>query len=182
VNRFIALILICLLFFLSACAAKRLPPPKWVYEKEAIRMQVKADYRLNYYDEEAHTLLLCIYQLSDPNAFNQLSNDEDGLYTLLDCKLFGDGAAASKRMIIQPGQDIDIMLDRAEGARYVAMAAGYYIMEKDRMVKIVDIPEIVETKGFFRKKKTRKPGRLSVVLSLGPQQITTVYSELLEGQ
>ena len=181
-NRFIAFVLIGMLLVLGACAAKRIPPPKWIFEKEAIRLQVKADYKLNFYDEEAHTLLLCIYQLSDPNAFNQLSNDEDGLYTLLNCTLFGEGATASKRMIIQPGQDIDIMLDRAEGARYVAMTAGYYIMEKNRMVKIVDIPEIVETKGFFRKKKTRKPAPLSIVRTLGPQQITTVYSEILEGQ
>jgi predicted component of type VI protein secretion system len=65
--------------------------------------------------------------------------------------LFGDGAAASKRMIIQPGQDINMTLDRAEGARYVAIVAGYYILEKDRMVKMVDVPEYVREKRIRQK-------------------------------
>jgi type VI secretion system VasD/TssJ family lipoprotein len=167
---------------LSACAAKQLPPPKWNYEKEAIRLHIRADNKLNLDEGEPHTLLLCVYQLSDPNTFNQLSNDEEGLYTILECSLFGEGAAASKRLIIQPGQDINLAMDRAEGARYVAIVAGYYVLEKERMVKIVEIPEILETEGFFKKKKTRKPGRLSVDLFLGPQQITTITAEAIEGQ
>ncbi len=170
------------MLILTACAAKQVPPPQWTYEKEAIRMHIRADNKLNLDEGEAHTLLLCVYQLSDPNTFNQLSNDEDGLYTLLECGLFGDGASASKRLIIQPGQDVNLILDRAEDARYVAMVAGYYILEKGRMVKMVEIPEILEVKGVFSKKKTRKPARLSVELFLGPQQITTVTTETLEGQ
>ena len=170
------------LFMLNACAAKQLPPPQWIYEKDAIRMHVKADSKLNLDEGEAHTLLLCAYQLSDPNTFNQLSNDQDGLYTLLDCSLFGSGAAASKRMIIQPGQDINLTLDRAEGARYVAIVAGYYILEKDRMVKMVDIPEFFEKKGFIKKAKTRKPAPMNIELVLGPQQITTVSTSTPEGK
>lgn len=57
---------------LTACAAKQLPPPQWTYEKEAIRLHIKADNKLNLDEGEAHTLLLCVYQLSDPNTFNQL--------------------------------------------------------------------------------------------------------------
>ena len=145
----IVLILIAGSFLLlSACAAKQLPPPQWTYEKEAIRLHIQADSKLNLDEGEAHTLLLCAYQLSDPNTFNQLSNDQDGLYQLLECSLFGEGAAAAKWMILQPGQDINMTLDRAEGARYVAIVAGYYILERDRMVKMVDIPEYVEKKGF----------------------------------
>jgi type VI secretion system VasD/TssJ family lipoprotein len=170
------------LLFLAACAAKQLPPPKWAYEKEAIRMHIKADDKLNLDEGEAHTLLLCAYQLSDPNTFNQLANDQDGLYRLLECSLFGNGAAAAKRMIIQPGQDINMALDRAEGARYVAMVAGYYILEKERMVKMVEIPEYVEKKGFIKKSKTRKPARLNIDLVLGPQQITTVSTSTPEGK
>lgn len=170
------------LFWLTACAAKQLPPPQWGYEKEAIRMHIKADSKLNLDEGEAHTLLLCAYQLSDPNTFNQLSNDQDGLYKLLECGLFGNGAAASKRLILQPGQDINLTLDRAEGARYVAVVAGYYLLEKDRMVRMVEIPEIVEKKGVIRVKKTRKPAHLGVDLVLGPQQITTVTTSTIEGQ
>jgi type VI secretion system VasD/TssJ family lipoprotein len=181
-KRFLLLLITGSLLLLTACAAKQLPPPQWGYEKDAIRMHIKADSKLNLDEGEAHTLLLCAYQLSDPNTFNQLSNDEDGLYTLLECSLFGNGAAASKRLILQPGQDINLTLDRAEGARYVAVVAGYYILEKDRMVRIVEIPEVVEKKGMIRVKKTRKPAHLSVELVLGPQQITTISASTPEGK
>ncbi|WP_319410092.1 type VI secretion system lipoprotein TssJ [uncultured Desulfosarcina sp.] len=180
-KRFLSVLIAGSLLMLTACAAKQLPPPQWTYEKEAIRMHIKADSKLNLDEGEAHTLLLCAYQLSDPNTFNQLSNDQDGLYKLLECSLFGDGAAASKRMILQPGQDIEMTLDRAEGARYVAIVAGYYILEKDRMVKMVNIPEYVEKKGFIKKAKTRKPAPLKIDLILGPQQITTISTSTPEG-
>ena len=180
-KRILALLLVGTLLLLAACAAKQLPPPQWTYEKEAIRLHIKADKQLNLDEGEAHTLLLCTYQLSDPNNFNQLANDQDGLYRLLECSLFGDGAAVAKRMIIQPDQDINLALDRAEGARYVAMVAGYYVLEKDRMVKMVEIPEYVEEKGFFKKSKTRKPARLDIELILGPQQITTISTSTPEG-
>lgn len=180
-KRFLSALIAGSLLLLTACAAKQLPPPQWTYEKEAIRMHIKADSKLNLDEGEAHTLLLCAYQLSDPNTFNQLSNDQDGLYKLLECSLFGDGAAASKRMILQPGQDINMTLDRAEGARYVAIVAGYYILEKDRMVKMVNIPEYIEKKGFIKKAKTRKPAPLMIDLILGPQQITTISTSTPEG-
>ena len=181
-KRIVLILIAGSLLLLTACAAKQLPPPQWTYEKEAIRLHIRADSKLNLDEGEAHTLLLCAYQLSDPNTFNQLSNDQDGLYQLLECGLFGDGAAASKRLILQPGQDVNLTLDRAEGARYVAVVAGYYILEKDRMVRMVEIPEIVEKKGVIRVKKTRKPAHLSVNLVLGPQQITTVTTSTAEGQ
>ena len=103
-KRFLFIMIAGSLLFLNACAAKQLPPPQWNYEKEAIRLHIQSDSKLNLDEGEAHTLLLCAYQLSDPNTFNQLSNDQDGLYQLLECSLFGDGAAAAKRMILQPGQ------------------------------------------------------------------------------
>jgi type VI secretion system VasD/TssJ family lipoprotein len=182
VKRQLAIVLAGSTLLLTACAAKQLPPPQWNYEKEAIRMHIKADDKLNLDEGQSHTLLLCAYQLSDPNMFNQLANDQDGLYQLLECSLFGNGAAAAKRMIIQPGQDIKLALDRAEGARYVAIVAGYYILGKDRMIKMVDIPEYVEKKGLIKRSKTRKPAPLDIELILGPQQITTISASTPEGK
>jgi type VI secretion system VasD/TssJ family lipoprotein len=170
------------ILLITACAAKQLPPPQWAYEKDAIRLHIKADSQLNLNEGAAHTLLLCAYQLTDPNTFNQLSNDQDGLYQLLECSLFGGGAAAAKRMILQPGQDVNMTLDRADGARYVAFVAGYYILEKERMVKVVAIPEFVEKKGIIKRMKTRKPAPLNIDLILGPQQITTISASTSEGK
>ena len=179
-NHFVPIIG-CLLI-LAACSATQLPPPQWTYQKDAIRLHIKAAHNLNLADNEAHTLSLCVYQLSDPNAFNQLANDQDGLYKLLDCSLFGAGAAAAKRIIIQPGQVIDMKLDRAEGARYVAFVAGYNILERARIVKMVDIPEYVDKKGFIKTTKIRMPAPLKVNLVLGPLQITTISTSTSIGK
>ena len=181
-KRFSHLVCIALLLTLVGCAAKQLPPPQWTYEKEAVGLHIQADKQLNLDEGVPHTLLLCVYQLSDPNTFNQLSNDQDGLYTLLECSLFSGGAVAAKRLILQPGKMTALTLDRAEGARYVAIVAGYTILDKDRMIKLVDIPEYVEKKGWIKRTKTRKPASFRIDLTLGPRQIKTITTTIPEGK
>ncbi|GAB6909182.1 Type VI secretion system outer membrane lipoprotein TssJ [Desulfosarcina cetonica] len=168
------------LFLMAACAAKQLPPPQWSFARDAILMRVQADPKLNFEDGDAHTLLLCTYQLSDPNTFNQLAGDQDGIYKLLACNLFGDGAVASKRVFLQPDQTIQMRLDRAEGARWVAVVAGYSVLEKSRIAKMVEIPEVVEEKGFFKKTRTRKPAKMDIDLVMGPQQIVSMSATVPE--
>jgi type VI secretion system VasD/TssJ family lipoprotein len=158
-------------FILAACASQSLPAPNWTFQKDAISIHLKADTKLNYDDGVPHTLLVCIYQLKDPNAFNQLSEDTDGIYKLLECGLFDAGVATAKRTIVNPGQDIKIVLDRAEDAKYVAVVAGYYVLQKDRMIRLYDIPVEVQTKGFIKRTKSQVPGNLNIELQLGPSQI-----------
>ncbi len=169
VRRLAVLGIITLL--VGACASQPLPPPEWSYEKDAIEVHLKADPRLNFDDGVAHTLLVCLYQLKDPNAFNQLSDDTDGVYKLLECELFDAGVATSKRLIMHPGKDVTVTLDRAEGAKYVAVVAGYYILQKERMIRLFDVPVVVEKRGFIKTTKISKPGMLKIELELGPSQI-----------
>ncbi len=164
------------LIFLS-CAKKTLPPPQWTYEKDAVKIEIQADVLLNEDNGKAHTLSLCLYQLRDPNGFNQLSGDRDGLYQLLECKLFDAGVASSKRLIVNPGEKTTVVVDRAENAKYLAVAAGYYTIEKERITRLIDIPVIIEEKGFISRERKQKPGMLDVTLFLGPEQI-----EKIEGQ
>jgi type VI secretion system VasD/TssJ family lipoprotein len=166
------LCLTLVVFFVSACASQPVSPPsEWRYEKVAIHLNLKADPQLNLYEGNPHTLLLCIYQLRDPNAFNQLTEDEDGLYKLLECSRFDSSVANSKRLIVHPGQDLTTDLDRAEGAKYVAIVAGYYLIQKEGMIRLYDIPWYVEKKGFIMQTKVAKPAALSIDLVLGSQQI-----------
>lgn len=157
---------------LSACAAQPVPPPDWTYEKDAILIEMKADPKLNFDEGVPHTLLVCLYQLKDPNSFNQLSEDTDGIYKLLECSLFDASVATAKRIIVRPGQDVNINLDRAEGAKYVAVVAGYYTLEKARMVRLYDIPVIIEKKGFIKTTKISLPEKLNISIQLGPTQIS----------
>lgn len=158
-------------FLLGACASQPPSPPEWAYEKDAIEVSLKADPQLNYDEGVAHTLLVCLYQLKDPNAFNQLADDTDGIYKLLECSLFDSGVATAKRIIVRPGKDINVILDRAQDAKYVAVAAGYYVLERDRIVRLYDIPVVIEKKGFIKKTKVSKPGKLKLEIDLGPSQI-----------
>ena len=175
------LCLIAIIFLSYSCASRPPTPPDWSPEKKAIHLRLVADPQLNLHEEMPHTLLLCIYQLRSPNAFNQLADDIEGIYKLLECSLFDTSVARSKKLIVHPGQESIKDLDRAEGAKYVAIVAGYYLLQKERMVRMFDIPVIEKKKGFFRRifsrKKVIKPGDLNIELTLGPQQIQTIGRE-----
>jgi type VI secretion system VasD/TssJ family lipoprotein len=158
-------------FLTAGCAGKPLPPTEWTYEKDAVQIHFQADPKLNLDEGVPHTLMICLYQIKDPNVFNQLSEDTDGIYKLLDCALFDSGVATAKRIIVSPGQDTTVTLDRAAGARYVALVAGYYILQKDRMIRLYDIPTVVESKGFISRTRISKPGPFRIELELGPSQI-----------
>jgi len=89
----------------------------------------------------------------------------------LECGLFDSSVAGSERLIIHPGQDLTFRLNRAEGARYIAIVAGYYSLYKERIIRLFDIPVIIEKKGWIKRTKILKPGPLNIELTLGPKQI-----------
>ena len=156
---------------LTACATPPLPPPDWGYEKDAVEIHLKADPQLNLDDGAPHTLVLCTYQLRDPNTFHRLGEDMEGIYKLLECGLFDGSVATAKRLIVHPGQDVVTRLDRAAGAQYVAVVAGYYTLHKERVTRLFDIPVVVDESGLLRKTRVAKPGSLAIELELGPLQI-----------
>lgn len=48
---------------------------------------------------------------------------------------------------------------------------------KDRITRLIEIPVIIEEKGFISKERKQKPGLLDIKLFLGSQQI-----DKIEGQ
>ncbi|NOZ68393.1 MAG: type VI secretion system lipoprotein TssJ [Deferribacteres bacterium] len=147
-----------LAFFFISCATTVQAP----YKQDAITLHLKSSNDLNLYNGKAHTLLLCVYQLKDPNAFNQLLDERDGLPRLLECRRFDPSVTGSRRLIINPGREITRTLDRAEGTKYVGVAAGYYKMEPDSMVRLYQIPVNMFTKSLKE---------LKIRLFLGPHEI-----------
>lgn len=172
-KKYIKYLILCLLVgsLICSCASKPLPPPELRPEPGAIRLYLKADPQLNLYHGIPHTILVCAYQLKNTNALNQLADDTEGIYNLLECRLFDASVARSKRLIVHPGQDLNLALDRAEGAKYVAIVAGYHLLQKERMIRLYEVPVIVEKKGWIRRTKIQKLGPLSIELMLGPLQI-----------
>jgi type VI secretion system VasD/TssJ family lipoprotein len=158
--------------FIFSCASAPVEPVKYGYEKDAIELHLKVDKQLNYKDKKAHALVICVYQLISPNAFNQLAGSRNGLNSLLECSVFDPaGVAVSKQIFVSPGKDLNIKLDRAEGARYVALVAGYYTIEKEKITRLYKIPEITQRSGFLWLNKTTMPDKLEISLILASRQI-----------
>lgn len=165
-------------FLISACASTPVAPPEWRYEKGAIQISFEADTRLNQYNDMPHTLQLCVYQLKDPNGFNQLTESDDGLYDLLECTMFDASVTNFRRLIIRPGQSLSFTMDRAEGAKYIGVVAGYADIHKDRITRLIDIPVIiVDEGGVFKRRKVAKPKTINVNFRLGPYQIESGMGE-----
>ncbi len=165
-------ILLCCLFFISACGSKKpapLPVPQWNYERDAITIRLKSNQLLNQNEGVPHTLMIGLYQLRNKHMFEQLAANQDGLYQLLDCKPFDTSVTSVKRLFVQPDQDITIVMDRLAGTKHIAIVAGYMVLQQTRMVRIIDVPVL-----YSADKKTAKADKLQLVVNLGSEQIAAV--------
>jgi len=166
-----------LVVLISGCTAT-VKKPKWHFEREAVRVHVKADSKLNLYNGKEHTLYMCIYQLQELNGFDQLTQDPEGIRQLLECRLFNETVALASSKIIHAGENITIKLDRAEKSNYLALVTGYSAeLTNDRMVRRHKFQTYKKKESFFKNTYQCIPCVLDVALSLGPNQIE--YTKIL---
>lgn len=132
------------------------------FRKEGLTLLIQADPQLNRYQRNAHTLFLCLYQLKEPNGFTQLAQERDGLQKLLECTRFDGSVANARQYVIQPGQRLNEMRDRSEGARYLGVATGYFGSGKE---KVTDLANLSPTGGY---------SATTISIELGPHEITSV--------
>ncbi len=166
---------LCLL--LSAhlsCSKKIVELEKWPFEAKGIRIAYAADEALNLYEGKPHTLFVCVYQMSDPNAFNDLRMDRVGLLKLLECDRFDESVSSTDHFVIHPGEEDRVIYDRAEDARFVGVVAGYYRLWPKHATRLLLVPVKVEESGRFIKKKTAVPAPLSVNLYFAPNEIQQI--------
>lgn len=171
VKKFHVLLILFILTAFSSCMSSPASPPEWKMEKDGIVLNLKADGRLNEAGGKACTLYFVVYQLINPNGFNQLSQDMPGLSKLLESKIFDSGVASVRSMVVYPGSNTTYRIDRAEGAMYVGIVAGYNIMAKERMTRMFEVPVYVKYQNMFKTSKKLVPGKLEINMVLGPQQI-----------
>ena len=162
--------------FLVSCASAPLLPPEYSYGKDEIHININADPRLNLNEGSAHTLLLCVHQFRDHNAFNRLAGNKNGIYQLLECSQFDSSVTSSERIIVQPDRQVRRTLDRAEGTKYVAIVGGYYNVNKEDVTSLLEIPIIERASGGYGGSRIAGPGILNIELDLGPRslQVTAV--------
>lgn len=148
---------------------------KWTYQVNAISLTLGVDKNLNEYNGMSHTLLLCVYQLSDKNKFNEFAGTSTGLNSLLACKSFDPSVTHVQRVFVQPDQNATLSMDRAEGAKFLAVAAGYYDLQGSGATRTWQIPmETSETGMLFWKDTWYAPAKLDAMLILGPHEIQKV--------
>ena len=156
---FIFLILLTTVFY--SCAGRG-RSPEYGYKKDAIIFNLKSDPQLNLFQKTPHTLLLCVYQLTDPTAFNQLTDKKEGMQKALECDRFDPTVTNSTSLVILPNQERIEKLDRAGGTNFIGVIAGYYTLKKEKVTRLYQIPS-----GFL----SGNPKKLKVSLDLGPQEI-----------
>lgn len=134
---------------------------------KVIHLKVQADPQLNRYDKASHALLLCLYQLKDPDGFRQLAQEKDGVPKLLECGRFDASVVNARLIVVQPGQNLSQTCDKGEGARYVGLATGYYGLGKMKVTELFALPTTVADEAL--------PGLLHV--DLGAQEIINARVE-----
>ena len=150
--------------------------PEWTFGSNAISLQLKADSALNLFEDAPHTLAMCVYQLADPGAYTDMASTREGMIKLLGCEKFGETVSAVNRIILQPDEVRTVFLDRALGAKYVAVVAGFFELDPAKAAKLFQIPVDVTKKGLIFKDTFMIPGRLDLSIFLGPHEMRLVGS------
>lgn len=139
------------LLLLSGCASKTIlevAPEDWTYQERAVHIHAAAPADLNAISGRPHSLVLGVFQLSDPNTFRGLSETKEGAVTLLNEGRIDDTIAQFSRTIIHPGEEKTSVLSRAQGAQYIGLISGYFGLNTELDVKIYDIPVKPAKRGF----------------------------------
>jgi type VI secretion system VasD/TssJ family lipoprotein len=165
------LLFLLLTLFLYSCTKTIIPPNFGEYQPKAIQVYLKSDPKLHLYQGIPHTLVFCVYNLIDPNEFNQLLDEKGGLEKLCECTKFHPSVTNAKRFIIHPNKEYTEVLDRPANAKYVGVVAGYYQLQKENVTRQYPHP-VIEEKTW--RTITQKPGNLNINLYLGPQQIKDI--------
>ena len=148
--------------------------PQWLFGSNGIQIKLQATGDLNTYEGQPHTAVICAYQLTDPNEFNNLRKKNDGLLKLLECKNFGAGAAGAQRIIVQPGETRTVFMDRGKDVKHIGLVAGFYNLDSNDASLLLDIPLTVFKKGLIFKDVYQIPATLQVDISLSDKAMRKV--------
>jgi type VI secretion system VasD/TssJ family lipoprotein len=147
----------------------------WAFAPKALEFTFISDPFLNEYEGAAHTLSVCVYQLQNPTAFQQLAATAPGISKLLECTAFDQSVVSAQRVIVQPGRNEVLTVDRNEKAKFVAIACGYYDLNLGAATRVYEIPVSSDTSGWlWWKETTYQPGKLSKKILLGKTGVQTM--------
>ena len=190
--RFALLLFAALLCaFLAACGASQAPRATleskdpdlvlWPFAEKAIRLQFSADRNLNLFDSRAHSIQICVYQLSKPDAFTNLAKTREGVAKLLQAELFDSSVKSVSRLFIQPLEEASYALDRMEGATFVGIVGGYFDSTPANSVIIREIKPKTRRGGLMWTSKIYSAGTLDLALRLTARAMVEDGEQKREG-
>ncbi len=152
---------------LGACSfSKKDNAEDVAYKKNGILLDIQAGEDLNTFNDQAHTLVLVVYQLADPNVYNQMVEEPEGVAKLLEAGAFDASVLSRRRIVVQPSDTKKLHLDRAAGVRYIGVVAGYFSRQPKDFNRLVPFTYDKKSK-FFWHKTDADPAETSISLVLG---------------
>ncbi|WP_127557028.1 type VI secretion system lipoprotein TssJ [Saccharospirillum alexandrii] len=129
--------------FVAGCAGTpvlEVAAEDWKYQDRAVTLQVESASDLNVLSGRPHSLVIGLFQMSDPGTFQGLATTQEGAIQLLNEGRIDGTIASFDRIIVQPGQTKTEVLPRAQGAQFVGVVVGYFGLSTELDIRIVEIP------------------------------------------
>lgn len=149
----------------------------WNLEPGGLRCRLEASPDLNRDRDTALGLTLCLYQLKDYAAFTAKSAHADGLDELLQCSPDAAQAQSTRLFQIQPGAQLDVVMDRAEHARYLGVVAGYTHLVPDQCAAVLPFPLHTSTEGVLFRTTLYNAAPAQVLIRLGESSLSVTGAE-----
>lgn len=170
------------LFLLGACSTANsllggntrkaaLSEVAWEYARNGLLIEIEADSRLNEHAGQAHTLLLGVYQMEDPAVFYKLISDMSVVGKTLESGKGVEGFSDFSRYVVQPGQRSILSIDRAQKAKFIGIAAGYYQMDASKSARLFQVPLTVVSDGLITTTYKAEPAVLALRVNFGPGEL-----------
>lgn len=167
---------------LAACGGgQTFPPPSpsedpaqvtWNLEPGGLRYRLAASPDLNLDDGHPLGLTVCVYQLADLEKFQDMASSAEGVDRLLDCSAEVAGARTARRHFLQPGEERLVTTDRAEKARYLAVAAGYSHRQADMCSAIQPFPVSRGSRGVIFRTTVYSAAPLDAIIHCTESAVT----------
>jgi len=179
-RRLLAVLFASTVFLVAGCAGTpvlEVAAEDWKYQDRAVTLQVESVSDLNVLSGRPHSLVIGLFQMSDPGTFQGLTTTQEGAIQMLNEGRIDATIASFDRIIVQPGQAKTEVLARAQGAQYVGVIVGYFGLSTELDIRIVEIPAkparrgavdlVLANLGLVANEAKAVPDLLYISLSLG---------------
>lgn len=183
------------LLLVTACSSNpelSVEEEKWTYEVRAINLVLKAVADVNSVSGRPHSIVVGLFQMSDPNTFSGLSVTREGSVELLQKGKIDETIVDFRLLTMRPGEQKKVSVSRAEAAKYIGVIAGYFKLNPKTDVKIFPIPVREIERGLVEKSLVATsmisdqakavPGKLNIIVDLGrigSRQIVAIEDEIM---